>query len=122
MCYISVMISFLFGNIFHELFRWFKFTLKPPYSTAGIGHLGHFRLDFFCQIWTQDTLRHILGPIMAKYTNMSIFDSSRAVQVIFQKMGAFRKSKISRKWLADACFSEINMRWADDWAMRLANF
>ena len=30
-----------------------------------IGHLGHFQLEFICQIWTQDTLRHILGPIMA---------------------------------------------------------
>ena len=26
-----------------------------------IGHLGHFLLDFFGQIWT---LRHILGPIL----------------------------------------------------------
>ena len=29
-----------------------------------IGHLGHFLLDFFDQIWTQGTLRHILGPIL----------------------------------------------------------
>ena len=29
-----------------------------------IGHLGHFLLDFFGQIWTQGTLRHILGTIM----------------------------------------------------------
>ena len=29
-----------------------------------IGHLGHFLLDFFGQIWTQGTLRHILGPIL----------------------------------------------------------
>ena len=29
-----------------------------------IGHLGHFLLDFFAQIWTQGTLRHILGPIL----------------------------------------------------------
>ena len=29
-----------------------------------IGHLGHFFLDFFAQIWTQGTLRHILGPIL----------------------------------------------------------
>ena len=41
---------------------------KPPYSiTCGkimIGHLGHFLLDFLAQIWTQGTLRHILGPIL----------------------------------------------------------
>ena len=29
-----------------------------------IGHLGHFLLDFFGQMWTQGTLRHILGPIL----------------------------------------------------------
>ena len=29
-----------------------------------IGHLGHFLLDIFGQIWTQGTLRHILGPIL----------------------------------------------------------
>ena len=29
-----------------------------------IGHLGHFLLDFLAQIWTQDTLRHVLGPIL----------------------------------------------------------
>ena len=29
-----------------------------------IGHLGHFLLDFLAQIWTQETLRHILGPIV----------------------------------------------------------
>ena len=41
-------------------FRWFKFTLKPPYTVA-IGNLflaiwdtSHW--NFFCQIWTQDSL------------------------------------------------------------------
>ena len=29
-----------------------------------IGHLGHFLLDFLAQIWTQVTLRYILGPIL----------------------------------------------------------
>ena len=29
-----------------------------------IVHLGHFLLDFFAQIWTKGTLRHILGPIL----------------------------------------------------------
>ena len=50
------------------VFRWFKFTLQPPYSIMHgelvIGHLGHFLLDFLAQIWTQRTLRHILGPIL----------------------------------------------------------
>ena len=29
-----------------------------------VGHLGHFLLDFLAQIWTQGTLRHILGAIL----------------------------------------------------------
>ena len=29
-----------------------------------ISHLCHLLLDFFGQIWTQGTLRHILGPIL----------------------------------------------------------
>ena len=29
-----------------------------------IGHLGHFLLEFLAKIWTQGTLRHILGPIL----------------------------------------------------------
>ena len=50
------------------IFRWFKFTLKPPYSIVR----GKLRLaiwdtsflDFLAQIWTQGTLTHILGPIL----------------------------------------------------------
>ena len=56
------------GHFVDALFRWFKFTLKPPYSITlwqiTIGHLGHFLLDFLVQIWTQGTLRHIVGPIL----------------------------------------------------------
>ena len=29
-----------------------------------IGHLGHFLLDLFGQIWTQGIFRYILGPIL----------------------------------------------------------
>ena len=29
-----------------------------------IGHLGHFLLEFLAKIWTQGTLRHILGPFL----------------------------------------------------------
>ena len=50
------------------LFRWFKFTLKPPYS---IMH-GKLRLAIWdTSFWTfllkfaqKGTLRHILGPIL----------------------------------------------------------
>ena len=56
------------GICFTSVFRWFKFTLKPPYSiTCGKLQLAiwdTFFLDFLAQIWTQGTLRHILGPIL----------------------------------------------------------
>ena len=60
-----------------------------------IGNLGHFLLDFLGQIWTQWTLRHILGPILV------IFDICHFLTIpgpfeYFQKMGALRKSKFSR--------------------------
>ena len=42
------------------VFWWFKFTLKPSYSIVHdniiSANLGHFPLEFFCQIWTQETL------------------------------------------------------------------
>ena len=60
-----------------------------------IAHLGHFFLDFLAQIWTQGTLRHILGPILV------IFEICQLVMIpeplsTFQKMGGLRKSKFSR--------------------------
>ena len=60
------------GHIGHTIskcvFRWFKFTLKPPYRTMR-GKLQLAIWDtsfwtFFGQIWTQGTLIHILGPIL----------------------------------------------------------
>ena len=38
-----------------------------------IGHLGHFLLDFFSQIWTQGTLRHILGPFLVIFEICKFF-------------------------------------------------
>ena len=32
-----------------------------------IGHLGHFLLDFLAEIWTQETLTYILGPILVTF-------------------------------------------------------
>ena len=48
------------------IFRWFKFTLKPPYSIAHdkLRLAIWDTLDFLAQIWTQGTLRHMLGPIL----------------------------------------------------------
>ena len=51
-----------------------------------IGLLGHFPLTFFDQIWTQWTLRHILGSILV------IFDICHFLTIpgpfeCYQKMG-----------------------------------
>ena len=43
-----------------------------------IGRLGHLLLDFLAQIWTQGTLRHILGPILVIYEVCQIW--SNAIQ------------------------------------------
>ena len=52
-------------------FRWFKFTLKPPYRIAIgkflFGNLGHFPLEFFGQIWTQDSLRHVSWHLIVTF-------------------------------------------------------
>ena len=49
------------------IFRWFKFTVKPPYSIAHDKlQLAIWDTSFwtFDQNWTQGTFRHILGPIL----------------------------------------------------------
>ena len=57
--YIILMFQFLGGLSLH---------LNHLYSIAHdnlrLAILGHFLLDFFGQIWTQRTLRRILGPIL----------------------------------------------------------
>ena len=50
-----------------------------------IGHLGHFILDFFAHIWTQWTLRHILGPIL-------VFDICNLLKVKYHIFDTFMKS------------------------------
>ena len=60
-----------------------------------IGHLGHFLLDFLAQIWTQDTLRHILGPILVNFEICQFLMIPGRLST-FQKMGGLRKSKFSR--------------------------
>ena len=53
-----------------SIFRLFKFTLKPPYTVA----IGNFfsaiwtlPIGIFCQIWSQDSLRHLLGPLLVNF-------------------------------------------------------
>ena len=59
-----------------------------------IGHLGQFLLDFLAQIWTQGTLRHMLGPTLV------IFEICQFLTIpgpfeYFSEMGGLRKSKFS---------------------------
>ena len=49
-----------------------------------VGHLRLFLLEFCCQIWTQGTLRHILGPILVIF-KYATFDNSRAISVLLRK-------------------------------------
>ena len=67
------------GFLIDLLFSWKIYVRATPFLGAlslhlnhliasprqiTIGHLGHFLLDLLGQIWTQGTLRHILGPIL----------------------------------------------------------
>ena len=54
-------------------------------------HLGHFLLEFFCQSWTQGTLRHILGPVLV----MSLMIPWPFEY--FSEKGPLRKSKFTWK-------------------------
>ena len=57
-----------------------------------IGNLGHFLLDFFYQIWTQDTLRHLSGPIMAIF-DICPFLTAPGPFEYFSENGCFQKIK-----------------------------
>ena len=96
---------FLLLIIIHEynVFRWFKFTLKPPYSIA------HDKLRL--AIWDTSFWTFLLkfghkGPwdissdlfwSFLKYVNFWRFQGHLST---FQKMGGLRKSKFSR-WRSD---------------------
>ena len=58
-----------------------------------IGHLGHFLLDFFAQIWTQGTLRHILGPILVIFEICQFFTISGPFEY-FSENGWSQKIKV----------------------------
>ena len=57
-----------------------------------IGHLGHYLLDFLAQIWTQGTLRHILGPILVIF-EICQFSAIPGPFEYFPEKGDLRKSK-----------------------------
>ena len=78
------------------IFSWFKFKLKPPYSIP----IGKLRLaiwdtflDFFSQIWTQGTLRHILGPILVIF-EICYFLMIPGLFEYFSKNGWSQKTKV----------------------------
>ena len=50
-----------------------------------IGHLGHFLLDFFAQIWTHGTLRHILGSILVIFEICQFLTIQGTFQYFFRK-------------------------------------
>ena len=58
-----------------------------------IGHLGHFLLDFFGQIWTQGTLRYILGPSLAIFEKCHFLTISRLFKY-FSENGYSQKIKV----------------------------
>ena len=58
-----------------------------------IGHLGHFLLDFFAQIWTQETLRHMLGPILVIF-EICQFLKFRGLFEYFSENGWSQKIKV----------------------------
>ena len=81
------------------VFRWFKFTLKPPYSGASERSLlaiWTLPIGIFLSIWSQDSLRHLLWHLIVTFEILSTFGDSRAVWVFWPKLGVFRKSKFSR--------------------------
>ena len=111
-----------YENILWEkgiLVRWFKFTLEPPY-TKGFGNFflaiwDTFQLEFFCQIWTQDTLWHLLGLFLVKFEICQFLASPGPFEIL-AKMGTFTKSTISQKWCTNFCSFRFNIRSKDEWA------
>ena len=81
------------------VFRWFKFTLKPPYSIA---HDKLWLAIWDTSFWTfrlkfghKGTLRHMLGPILV------IFEICQFLTIpgpfeYFPENGGLRKSKFSQ--------------------------
>ena len=58
-----------------------------------IGHFGHFLLDFLAQIWTQGTLRHILGPNSGHFEICQILTISGPFEY-FSENGWSQKIKV----------------------------
>ena len=73
---------------FMLLFRWFKFTLKSPYSITMTNYdwpFGTLPFGIFWSNWDTRDLETYPGTYSGHFWNMSIFDNSRAIWVLFRK-------------------------------------
>ena len=102
-----------------HIFRWFKFTLKPPNSVThgnlllAIWDTSHW--NFFVKFGLK-TAWHISYDILWSLLTYVNFGDSRAIWVLLPKYGALRKSKFSW-WRSDQWLTRLRgFRWADNWA------
>ena len=88
--------------------------------TFTIGHLGYFLLNFLAQIWTQGTLRHILGPFLNIYQFLNIPGPFE----YFSENGWSQKIKVflmKERLLPPYRFSFREVPGAKSWANLLPN-
>ena len=92
------------------LFRWLKYNYHV--WQIMIGHLGHFLLEFFGQIWTGGTLKHIIGPILV------IFEICQFLTIpgpfeYFSENGWSQKIKFfwMKEWLLPPYQKSKRLRW-----------
>ena len=98
------------------VFRWFKFTLKPPYSIVNESFLlaiwdtSHW--NFLSNLDSRQ-LETSLVMSHGYFWNLSTFGNSKAVWVSLLKLCAFRQSKFSQ-WRSDKCSMKLGgLRWPD---------
>ena len=76
-----------------DIFTHYLNHLIVEWVSAPYWQFGTLSIEFFCQIWTQDSLRHLLWQLsLLKFAN---FWWLQAVRVFWPKLGVFRKSKFS---------------------------
>ena len=52
-----------------------------------MAHLGHFPLEFFSQIWAQDSLWHALGPFLVKFKICHFLATPGPFEYLCQNIG-----------------------------------
>ena len=111
-----VSISGIFcGIFFSDVFRWFKFTLKPPYT---ITHGNLLMAIWDTSHWTSfanlDSRQLKTSPMTSydQFWNMSTFGDSRAIQVICQKKMP-SENRFFSQWRSDKASMRLgDFRWA----------